>query len=90
MPPKKGKNQFRVEPSVSMAMEALIRAEQDVCYAQSMTRSSSPDYATALGAIRKLQDTYLKEDHPERMTKKQKAELYPALAERLGIHRLDQ
>jgi hypothetical protein len=78
----------KVDESMKLSMEALIRAHQNVSYARNMSGNDS-NYADAIAAIEREQDSLLGK-HPQEMTKEEKAEMYPALAERLGIQKIDK
>jgi len=87
MPPKKA-SEVKIEPSIKLSMEALIRARNEVSYARNMIGDGS-NYDVAIAAIEKAQDTLLAR-HPKGMTNEQKAGIYPGLADRLGIHSGDK
>jgi len=89
----KGNNnvgEAKIEPSVCLTLEALIRAERDVCYACNMDRNGEEKYNLAISAIRERQVALIGQLPESLRTPEAVVKLYPALADRVGVQIDDQ
>ena len=79
------KSEAKIDSSVNLALEALIRIERDVCYAHGMDKSGEEKYNVALDVIRERQNALIGQFPESLRTPEAVVKLYPALAERVGV-----